>query len=757
MTGAQDVIVARLRVTEEVGIARSGEVVRCGVALPPGAVRDAAELEVRVGGSPVPHQVLTTRADRSGLRWAAIALPLSVGALGTVEAEVVRRRPAVSDRTSVSSAPAAGVERLGDGSVRLSTGATSAVLHVSPFRLEGAASAGVVLVDRDGVRHPAFADHLEVVQPGPLLAQVLLAGRYAARPVGEEDAAQLSSWAFRATVTAVAGAAGLDLDVALVVDTDPPEDEIRSWAVEVATPEVASGTCGVFATAHRSPTPFTVSHRGEGHPRGIFATSQVVGGTDWVDASDEGYLDRWEWSELHGRQAANWVVARWGTAERDAVTVAVQRFAEHHPSDLAVLPAGVAARFWPEDAGPLRMTQGAARTRRVRLVEGSSTRAGMVVDSPLVPHQVDALGTGATPRILPYLPAQYPNLESHIREELSGWYQSGQSLGFHDFGDSMQGIERGPRTGYSANNEHDALLALTMHWLRTGERAYHDSAQAYADHLCDVDLIHHSTVWAGEVGGLRAHGRAHVHYVDARTPDGPVRTSIDTGHLWTDGLVLFGQLTGEQRYLDAAVQVADCVVGLTRIGWTRPEPGPRNSGWPLQVLTSVGRATGDSRYVDAAVQTAKSALAAQARDGRWLMRLGLVDDYCAWQNAVLLVGLARLLELEDSAEVRAAFLAGSRALLDLGRNPDGTFVYLQRFDYRWANRSAFVREALALAFDATGNEEFLRAGLAGGDRWYRPRGARPALSNDIAEWRGHLPFLARAHDVGLLRDMTDAG
>ena len=34
---------------------------------------------------------------------------------------------------------------------------------------------------------------------------------------------------------------------------------------------------------------------------------------------------------------------------------------------------------------------------------------------------------------------------------------------------------------------------------------------------------------------------------------------------------------------------------LERIGWTRPEPGPRNSGWPLVALASLYRATGDER------------------------------------------------------------------------------------------------------------------------------------------------------------------
>lgn len=738
----------RLRVREEVGVARDAEVVVCGVPLPARLVTDATGWWLRgPDGRPVPAQPL--RAERypdGSLRWLALAFPARVGPL---ESTVYTLVPGTVPARRVTPVR---VTREGDR-VLLDTGAVRVAVAPDPFDpwdgLPGLRSARVHLVGPDGTVYPASCASAEVtvVHAGPLLARVRSIGRYRTDGAG--------SWAFEAVVTATAGAGHLDVDLRVVNDDDEPESSVAEWRVEFATAPVDSAVCGVFDAAHRSVPSFTVRHRGAGHARGIFATAEVVGGNDWADASPAAYREAWEWAELHGRQATNWVVAH--TADGD-LTVAVHRFGENHPGDIAVAPDAVTVRFWPADTGELRLTQGAAKTRRLRVGVGEDRRAGLRLDHPLVAHPVDAVpGTpgSAVPYILPYLPQRYPNLEAHIREELFSWYQSGQSLGFHDHGDSMQGITTGPRTGYSANNEHDALYALTLHYLRSGERAYFDSAQAYADHLCDIDLIHHSTRNPYEVGGLRAHGRAHVHYVRARTPDGEIWTSVDTGHMWTEGLVLFAQASGDDRYLDAACRVGDCLIRLAGIGWTRPQPGPRNSGWPLIALTALARATGKARYLDAARATARAALAAQRPDGRWLMRLGLADDYCAWQNAVLLTGLAHLLTVDDDAEVRKAFLAGSRALVDLGRNPDGTFIYLQRFDYRWANRSALIREALAVAYDATNDDRFLLAGLAGGDRWYRPRGASAALSNDIAEWRGHLPFLARAHDAGLLTDLGD--
>ena len=137
------------------------------------------------------------------------------------------------------------------------------------------------------------------------------------------------------------------------------------------------------------------------------------------------------------------------------------------------------------------------------------------------------------------------------------------------------------------------------------------------------------------------------------------------------------------------------------------------------------------------------------------MRIGFHDGYCAWQNAVLLIGLARLLAVDEDLAVERAFRAGCEALLELGRYDDGGFIYLDRFDYRWVSRQAHLREALAAAHALTDDERYLTAGLEGGAAaWLRPRGQGPALSNDVAEWRGHLPFLHELDRAGLLRDLA---
>jgi len=114
-----------------------------------------------------------------------------------------------------------------------------------------------------------------------------------------------------------------------------------------------------------------------------------------------------------------------------------------------------------------------------------------------------------------------------------------------------------------------------------------------------------------------------------------------------------------------------------------------------------------------------------------------------------------VLVVDDDPDVERGFRSGSEALLELGRYDDGGFIYLDRFDYRWVSRQAQIREALAAAHAFTDDERYLTAGMEGGAAaWLRPRGQGAALSNDIAEWRGHLPFLHELDRLGLLRDLT---
>ena len=748
-----------LDVRDEIGVERVAELARGGVALGCGDLVDPADVRLLAPGGAA--RLLQTRVlerwPDGSIRWLGVAFLADVPRQG-VTSYALAPGAARAEPGGPRASAVAGPE-----GVAIDTGAVSFLVRQRPFNalhgFPGIADFELTTRSADGAEHRVAAEpdvRLEVLDAGPIVVRVLATGSYRAA-----DAATLLD--FELELEAVAGSDEVTLECRLVNREPAPSTRLGAWTARLVCESAQAACCGVFDAVHRTRSPFALRQGGEGHARGIFVVSRIESDADdWEDVSEPGYRDRWEWAELSGLHAKGWIDVELAGGNR--LTVAVPRFFDDNPSALEYDGDAIEVALWPADAGPLELTQGVASTRRValRVHRGAPVEASRFAERAasrlVVDAERQAFAVGAAPDVLPRRASRYPALESHIREELFSWCLVGQATGFLDRGDCHQ-VAAGPRAGFSANNEHDAILALCLHYLRSGERAYLDSAISYADHVVDVDVIHASTRNEFEVHGVRAHGRCHVHYVPARTADGSVETSVDTGHMWVEGLLLLGAITCTPRYVDAARGIGDCLLRLEEIGWTRPEPGPRNSGWPLVALAALYRSTGDDAYLAAARRVAAHAVEVQGADGRWTMRLGFWDGYCAWQNCVLLTGLARLLEVdpEPAAAVDSAFRAGAEALLQLGRYDDGGFVYLDQSDYRWVSRTGMIRETLAAAYELTGDERFLVAGLEGGARWYRPAGSPPATSNDVAEWRGHLVYLAALERAGLLRDLASTG
>lgn len=732
-------------VREERGVARRAALVSGGIPLARGRLSSVERLELRDEvARVVPARLAETeRWDDGTIRWLGIAFLADVPANGASRYVLAEGDgPAPVDETT-----------LADHGGRIRTHSEPAVAIASPFalscppRLRGV---DILVVDGAGTVYRANAGAATLVANDAVSALIRVEGS-----LEPDDGGAALGLELELAFTH----GGLVVDVACrIVNRRRAPLELASWRIRVEVDGGVVARCGHFDAIHRTRTPFRIRQDGAGYLAGVFTASTVDSDAeDWEDDSPPSYAREWEWAELHGRLASNWVDVE--AEDGSGLTVAVARFADDHPTELEWDGAAVTFHARPLWAEPVRLHEGMAPTVRLRLClrerfDADVARAAGVIDAPprleVLEHWLDA----DVIDILPYTPDRYPRLETLVRERLFDWCRATQARGFRDRGDWLSAPD-GQRSSFTANNEHDALYALCLHYLRSGEPAYLASALSYGDHLVDIDLIHFSSANDFERGALRAHGREHVHYVDARTPAGAVRTSVDTGHQWVEGLLLLAALTADVRYREAAERVGEALLVLNELGWARPEPGPRNAGWPLIALTALARSMGRAAFLDGARSVAEHALAAQSEAGGWTIRLGFTRSFCAWQNAILVTGLARLLNVDPSppAALRPGFERAAHALLDRGRLPDGSFSFVDHPDYRWPWSTGLIREALAAAFDALEDERFLRAGL-GGASWHRPA-TGPATNNEIADWRGHLPFLARADRAGLLTDLHD--
>jgi hypothetical protein len=585
-----------LRVRDEIGVARVAELARGGIPLAPGVLSDPSD--VRLGDSVVQTRALEWWPDGS-IRWLGLAFLAYVPRQSTAEYVLEVGVPGVDE----GEGPRVTAIEHADG-VSVDTGTVSFLIRRAPFDplcgYPGVRGFDLSTRRADGPEHAAAADpdlQLRVVEAGPVVVRVLASGTYRST-----DGAGLLD--VEVEVEAVAGSAAVSLDCRFVNREPGASAAIDGWTGRIACADPLAACAGLFDAVHRTSAPFSLTQGGDGHAKGIFVLAHVEPpDVEWTDAGDPTYRERWEWSELSGRPAKGWVDVALAGGRRLAVVV--PRFFDDNPSSIAYDGDGVDIGLWPAYAGTLELTQGVAGTRRIVVYahDGAPIEASRFAERAESQLVVDArepvFATAAVPDVLVQRPGRHPNLESYMRSELFSWCLVGQATGLLDRGDCMQ-VPAGPRAGFTANNEHDAILALCLHYLRSGERAYLASAESYADHVVDVDVIHASDRNVFEVGGVRAHGRNHVHYVPARTADGDVETSIDTGHMWVEGLLLLGAIMDCRRYVDAARGIGECLLRLEEIGWTRPEPGPRNSGWPLIAFAALYRSTLDARFLDAA-------------------------------------------------------------------------------------------------------------------------------------------------------------
>ena len=106
--------------------------------------------------------------------------------------------------------------------------------------------------------------------------------------------------------------------------------------------------------------------------------------------------------------------------------------------------------------------------------------------------------------------------------------------------------------------------------------------------------------------------------------------TIDLGHTWTEGLISYHRLTGDERALAAARGIADALV--SKVGRAR---NPRQFGWPMLALVAVYDATGERRYLDAARAYAEAGtqrFPPTPASGDWKMGI-LADGVAAVERA----------------------------------------------------------------------------------------------------------------------------
>ncbi len=282
-----------------------------------------------------------------------------------------------------------------------------------------------------------------------------------------------------------------------------------------------------------------------------------------------------------------------------------------------------------------------------------------------------------------------------------------RAYGMLNFGDSYD-------SGYTAqgrgggdlvwcNNEYDYPHACALLYVRTGIRRFLDYNIASCSHWMDVDVCHyHSNPLY--VGGQWEHTGGHC-------KNGVMVCS----HEWVEGLLDYYHFTGDERGLETALGIGDNVLRLlgtpmyAKVG----EANARETGWALRTLTAL--------YVE-------------TRDEKWLSRCGhILQDFKVWEeqygnwlapytdNTLIRVGfmisvaigsVMRYYREFPEPELKDMML---RAVDDLIENcymeELGCFYYKELPSLNRLGQNTLLLEALAIAYELSGDAEYLKPGL----------------------------------------------
>ncbi len=622
VTAAAAALPLTLRVTEPSGVARSHWPIAAGVPFAAAALADPAQLRIvdeKHAAVMLQARVLSRWPDRSVrwvlLDWQADLQPhqerryqVEIGA-PPAPASVLK----VSDRED-------GIQ-VDTGPLRFTVPKKRFAVLNDVFLYGKPAVTGPLMAffDVDGTRIEAQAPTLITVsESGPLRARIEMRGHYAAM---FDYVLRIDAFAHQPFVR-----------IFHTFEQHSSEPYVLVHQLGIDIPLALKGTIAYRAgVEHGAPVQGTV-------PKTGFVLYQEdneivhVGGT-----------------RRSGR-AAGWVDVH---DARRGVTLAARWFWPQYPQSVQVQPRGVTYNLWAPEASPAKVGMGAAKTHEMVLdFHGPSvapTAMLMGLSEPLRvaldPHWIVATGAlrnslapgPATSGFLQELAAGYGRYQEHAAVER--WDDSGQVncpdpaherprtgfFGMLNWGDWNYPGYHDTTKGCDAwgNLEYDMTQVLALAYAATGAQAYFEGMVASARHFMDVDRIHYQ--------------REHPNWIGMNHPKDPLHFAfdlggVDLGHTWTEGLLSYYYLTGDERGLEAARGIADYLI--RRLHASVARGNPRQWGWPQIALVAAYEATGDEAYKNSALDYARRGMAAYSPDRLADWKMGILAEALAYTHSV---------------------------------------------------------------------------------------------------------------------------
>jgi len=453
--------------------------------------------------------------------------------------------------------------------------------------------------------------------------------------------------------------------------------------------------------------------------------------------------------------------------EHGWVACHVEDFIEKCPKGLVGRDNEIVLEMWPTWAGPCVWRQGKSRAMALHLAFGEDESPTLAATLRLV--QAAGLATPASVDADVYARSGEFHAGSVVRKDREGVrrldryltriMQLDTPMGMWDLGDTYEpGYSRtyaaigrlksrnasvparfkaGARTVLDwsnpnqfepvwSNNEYDVIIAMAREIMRGGDSAdMWRQVRWFARHAVEVDFIHYSDQ-AQLHHGSPAHSVCHD------------QASAYPSHLWSEGLLAYYCLSGDEDALDVAVKTGDYIINFFRDPERRAKMWKfsRELGWALLHVATLADITREERFKAFALELADRFLEQPLEDEL----LGTMVQY-SFGYASIVLGVEAVTLIDDNPAYRDWIVRvgdGARRVIDGGQHG---VVSMMNYNY------------LVPAYEITGDRAYLETGrkilevFLDSGAWHN---SQTATKDSAMKFRGLSRFIHHAHNEGLL-------